>query len=299
MPERQFEPDDRVALGARLFVWLQYLLPQHALSRLVWHVTRSRSVPLKNFLIERFMNGFHPDMSDAVEPQPTSYGSFNEFFTRALRPEARRIDADSRVIVSPVDGTISAIGRISGGTLIQAKQRSYSLAALLAGSEERTARFVDGAFATLYLAPYNYHRIHMPAEGTLTAAWYVPGRLFSVNATTAASVAGLFARNERIVCVFDDGPASFAVIMVGALFVGSMNTRWHGEVTPTSQRRARALQSTRAADLRLPKGAELGRFNMGSTVILLFPKAAVDWLPGLAAGSIVKVGQALARRRAP
>ena len=299
MPERQFEPDDRVALGARLFVWLQYLLPQHALSRLVWHVTRSRSVPLKNFLIERFMNGFHPDMSDAVEPQPTSYGSFNEFFTRALRPEARRIDADSRVIVSPVDGTISAIGRISGGTLIQAKQRSYSLAALLAGSEERTARFVDGAFASLYLAPYNYHRIHMPSAGSLSAAWYVPGRLFSVNATTAASVSGLFARNERIVCLFEDGPLCFAVVLVGALFVGSMTTRWHGDVTPASARRALELKTPPNLDSRLEKGAELGRFNMGSTVILLLPQDAADWVGGLAAGSLVRVGQPLAQRRAP
>jgi phosphatidylserine decarboxylase len=280
-------------------VWLQYLLPQHALSRLAWYVTRSRIVPFKNLLIERFMDSFHPDMSDAEEPQPTAYASFNEFFTRALRPGARLIDADPLVIVSPVDGTISAIGRIVDGELIQAKGRNYSLAALLAGAGERTARFVDGAFATLYLAPFNYHRIHMPSDGTLTAAWYVPGRLFSVNATTAASVAGLFARNERIVCVFDGATASFAVIMVGALFVGSMSTRWHGDVTPTSQRFERELQSSRGAELKLPKGAELGRFNMGSTVILLFPKDQFDWLPGLAAGSIIKVGQALARRRAP
>lgn len=299
MPERASEPDDRPTLGTRLFVWLQYLLPQHALSRLAWYVTRSRIVPFKNLLIERFTDSFHPDMSDAEEPQPTAYASFNEFFTRALRPGARLIDADPLVIVSPVDGTISAIGRIVDGELIQAKGRNYSLAALLAGAGERTARFVDGAFATLYLAPFNYHRIHMPSDGTLTAAWYVPGRLFSVNATTAASVAGLFARNERIVCVFDGATASFAVIMVGALFVGSMSTRWHGDVTPTSQRFKRELQSSRGAELKLPKGAELGRFNMGSTVILLFPKDQFDWLPGLAAGSIIKVGQALARRRAP
>ena len=293
------ERDDRPALDARLFVCLQYLLPQHALSRLAWYVTRSRNVIFKNFLIESFMRGFHPDMSDAQEQNPTAYGSFNEFFTRALRPEARPIDPDPRIIASPVDGTISAIGRIAGSELIQAKGRSYSLAALLAGSGERAERFADGAFATVYLAPFNYHRIHMPAAGTLTAARYVPGRPFSVNATTAASVARLFARNERIVCVFDDGPASFAVVMVGALFVGSMSTSWHGDVTPTRQRQKRELESLCAADLRLPKGAELGRFNMGSTVILLFPKDQVNWLPGLAAGSAIKVGQALARRRAP
>lgn len=285
-------------LGARLFVALQYLLPQHALSRLVWHVTRSRRAAIKNFLIGRFVHSFRPNMSEAEEPLPRRYGSFNEFFTRALRAEARPIDADARMIVSPVDGTVSGIGRIAGARLLQAKNRSYSLAALLAGSPETTARFVDGCFATLYLAPFNYHRIHMPADGTLTAAWYVPGRLFSVNATTAAGVAGLFARNERIVCVFDDAPQGFALILVGALFVGSMSTRWHGDVTPAARRRPGELAAKRNVELHLPKGAELGRFNMGSTVILLLPKGEADWLPGLAAGSRIRVGQALARRHA-
>jgi phosphatidylserine decarboxylase len=288
-----------LTLPARLFVWLQYLLPQLTLSRLAWHLTRSRSVPLKNFLIGRFVRSFRPDMSEAEEPSPLRYASFNEFFTRALRADARRIDTDPGIIVSPVDGTVSAIGHITDARLVQAKGRSYSLAALLAGSEEETARFVDGSFATLYLAPFNYHRIHMPCDGTLTAAWYVPGRLFSVNATTAAGVTGLFARNERIVCVFDDVPVGFALVLVGALFVGSMSTRWHGDVTPAARRRQCRLAPQHDGDLRLPKGAELGRFNMGSTVILLLPKGAADWLPGLVAGSRVKVGQALARRHVP
>jgi phosphatidylserine decarboxylase len=234
-----------------------------------------------------------------VESAPLAYASFNEFFTRALRADARRIDADPRSIVSPVDGTVSAIGRISDARLVQAKGRSYSLAALLAGSGRQTARFVDGSFATLYLAPFNYHRIHMPCDGTLAAAWYVPGRLFSVNATTAAAVENLFARNERVVCVFDDAGAGFAVILVGALFVGSMSTRWHGDVTPAVRRRECELIPKPGADLKLAKGAELGRFNMGSTVILLLPKGSADWLPGLAAGSRIEVGQALAQRRAP
>ncbi|HSY08523.1 MAG TPA: archaetidylserine decarboxylase [Steroidobacteraceae bacterium] len=286
-------------LRARLFVILQYLLPQHALSRLVWHVARSRRVPLKNFLISRFVKRFAPDMSEAQEPAALRYCSFNEFFTRALRADARRIDADPNAIASPVDGTISAIGRIAGDALMQAKDRSYSLTALLAGSAATSARFIDGSFATLYLAPFNYHRIHMPAAGTLRAAWYVPGRLFSVNAATAASVAGLFARNERIVCVFDDASLGFALVLVGALFVGSMSTHWHGDVTPATARRRCELQAAQHAELRLAKGAELGRFNMGSTVILLLPKGVADWLPGLAAGSRVVVGQALARRPAP
>ena len=288
-----------LTLRARLFVWLQYLLPQLTLSRLAWHVTRSRSVPFKNFLISRFVRSFRPDMSEAEVSAPLAYASFNAFFTRALRAGARRIDADPRVIVSPVDGTVSAIGRITDSQLLQAKGRSYSLAALLAGSERETERFVNGSFATLYLAPFNYHRIHMPYDGTLQAAWYVPGRLFSVNATTAAAVSNLFARNERVVCVFDDAPLGFALVMVGALFVGSMSTRWHGDVTPAARRRPCDLAPRQDVDLKLAKGAELGRFNMGSTVILLLPEGAADWLPGLAAGSRIEVGQALARRRAP
>jgi phosphatidylserine decarboxylase len=291
--------DTPLTLQARLFVWMQYLLPQLTLSRLAWHVTRSRSVPLKNFLISRFVRSFRPNMNEAEVSAPLAYASFNEFFTRALRAGARRIDADPNHIVSPVDGTVSAIGRISAGELVQAKGRSYSLAALLAGSERETARFANGTFATLYLAPFNYHRIHMPCAGTLKAAWYVPGRLFSVNATTAAAVNNLFARNERLVCVFDDAPRGFALVMVGALFVGSMSTHWHGAVTPAAQRRPCELAPRPDATLSLPKGAELGRFNMGSTVILLLPPGAADWLPELAAGSRIEVGQALARRCTP
>jgi phosphatidylserine decarboxylase len=288
-----------LTLKARLFVWLQYLLPQLTLSRLAWHVTRSRNVPLKNFLISRFVRSFRPDMSETQVSAPLAYASFNEFFTRTLRGDARRIDADPRIIVSPVDGTVSAIGQISDSLLVQAKGRSYSLAALLAGSEQHTARFINGTFATLYLAPFNYHRIHMPCDGTLKAAWYVPGRLFSVNATTAAAVSNLFARNERIVCAFDDASRGFALVMVGALFVGSMTTHWHGDVTPAARRRPCELAPSPDVGLELPKGAELGRFNMGSTVILLLPQGAADWLPGLAAGSRVEVGQALARRCTP
>lgn len=291
--------DTPLTLKARLFVWMQYLLPQLTLSRLAWHVTRSRSVALKNFLISRFVRSFRPNMHEAEVSAPLAYASFNEFFTRALRAGARRIDADPSHIVSPVDGTVSAIGRITAGELVQAKGRSYSLAALLAGSERATARFVNGTFATLYLAPFNYHRIHMPCDGTLAAAWYVPGRLFSVNATTAAAVSNLFARNERLVCVFDEAPRGFALVMVGALFVGSMSTHWHGDVTPAAQRRPRELAPRPDAALSLPKGAELGRFNMGSTVILLLPPGAADWLPDLAAGSRIEVGQTLARRCAP
>ncbi len=291
--------DDSPSMRDRLFVASQYLLPQHFLSRLVYRLTRSRSTRVKNALITNFMRGFHPDMSDAVQRDPLSYASFNEFFTRALRPGARPIDPNDNVLVSPVDGTVSQIGRLDGSRVMQAKGHYYSLEALLdcGDSPVRWAsRFAGGSFATLYLAPFNYHRIHMPLAGTLRAAWYVPGRLFSVNTATAAAVPALFARNERVVCIFEDGPRLFAMVLVGALFVGSMDTVWHGEVTPSSRRRRLELPlDTNRSPLRLDKGAEMGRFNMGSTVILLLPPDTVDWLPMLTARDSVSVGQPLAR----
>jgi phosphatidylserine decarboxylase len=285
----------------RLFVATQYVIPQHFLSRVVYRLTRSRLPGVKNALIKSFMRGFSPDMSDAVQPAPLAYASFNEFFTRPLKPGARPIDPNDSVLVSPVDGAISQIGRLDGSQVMQAKGHSYSLEALLDAGGPQTnwvSRFTDGCFATLYLAPFNYHRIHMPLRGTLCAAWYVPGQLFSVNAVTAAAVPGLFARNERVVCIFEDGPRSFAMVLVGALFVGSMETVWHGEITPRSARRAMELplDTTRAA-LRLEKGAEMGRFNMGSTVILITAPDMIDWLSNMQPANSVSVGQPLARLR--
>jgi phosphatidylserine decarboxylase len=289
---------DSPTLRARLFVATQYLLPQHFLSRLVYRLTRSRAPRLKNALIKSFMRGFNPDMSDALQRDPLAYPSFNEFFTRALQAGARQIDADS-VLVSPVDGAISEIGRIDGSQLMQAKGHSYSLEALLDCRDTGAhwaPRFVGGCFATLYLAPFNYHRIHMPLDGTLRAAWYVPGNLFSVNAVTAASVPALFARNERIVCIFEDGPRLFALVLVGALFVGSMETVWHGEVTPRTPRQCLDLPLEAArAPLRLAKGDEMGRFNMGSTVILITPPDTIEWQHSAQAGDSIAVGQPLAR----
>lgn len=242
------------------------------------------------------MRGFEPDMSDAVEPDPFAYPSFNEFFTRALRPDARPIERAPHSLISPVDGTVSQLGRIDGKQLFQAKGRRYSLDALLAGSGEWSGRFAHGSFATLYLAPYNYHRVHMPLAGTLRAAWYVPGDLFSVNAVTTAAVDDLFARNERVICVFSDGPIAFALVLVGALFVGSIGTVWHGDVTPRQPRRSSELPLERlAAPLQLDAGAEMGRFNMGSTVILLLPPGVTEWNPELRPGDTIRMGQKLAR----
>jgi phosphatidylserine decarboxylase len=243
---------------------------------------------------------FRPDMSDAADPEPRDYPSFNAFFTRSLRPGSRAREQDPTALASPVDGTVSQIGTIEGSSLLQAKGHHYSLEALLGGDTAWAKRFTGGSFATLYLAPYNYHRIHMPAAAALRSAWFVPGRLFSVNAVTAGSVPGLFARNERVICAFEEGPLAFALVLVGALFVGSISTVWHGDITPCSPRRpARLPIDTGRASQRLESGAELGRFNMGSTVILLLPPGTAAWLPQLQPGSAVRVGQRIGQLLAP
>ena len=289
---------DADSATARAFVALQYLLPHHLLSALVYEITRSSLRPLKNALIGAFVRRFHPDMSDAEQPDPFAYESFNAFFTRALRPQARPADPDPALLLAPVDGSVSQVGQLDGSWLVQAKGHAYTLESLLATEGSWAEPFRGGGFVTLYLAPFNYHRIHMPLEGTLRAAWYVPGQLFSVNAMTAASVPGLFARNERLVCVFGAGSLGFALVFIGALFVGSMSTVWHGEVTPRRPRRRTelALDESRAS-LTLARGAEVGRFNMGSTVILLLPPGRAEWLPTLATGRTLRVGEPIARLR--
>ena len=287
--------DDGTA--ARLFVGMQHLLPQHLLSRAVHWLARNRVAWVKNALIDNFVVNYRPDMSEAAQPDPRAYESFNAFFTRALRADARPIDPAPDLLVSPVDGTVSQLGRADGPWLVQAKGLAYTLESLLDEAAPAWAPvFRGGAFATLYLAPNNYHRVHMPLGATLQAAWYVPGDLYSVNATTAAQVPGLFARNERLVCVFGAGTLSFALVLVGALFVGSMSTVWHGEVTPRAVRsRAELPLDFVSTGLTLAKGAEMGRFNMGSTGIVLLPPGRSEWLDGLASGSVVRVGRPLAR----
>jgi phosphatidylserine decarboxylase len=283
--------------GTRLLVALQYLLPQHLLSRAVHWLARNRSRWVKDVLIDNFIVNYRPDMSEAQEPEPRNYPSFNAFFTRALRPGVRPVDPAPGTLVSPVDGLVSQLGRLDGSWLVQAKGLAYTLESLLDEAAPAWAPvFRGGAFATLYLAPSNYHRVHMPLAASLQAAWYVPGQLFSVNATTASAVPGLFARNERVVCIFSEETLTFAMVLVGALFVGSMTTVWHGDVTPRTPRsRAELPLNFTAAPLHQDKGAEMGRFNMGSTVILLLPPGRSEWLAPLAAGAPVRVGQALAR----
>ena len=278
--------------AGRAFVALQHLLPQHGISRLVLAATRSRNPAFKNALIKLFVRGFKPDMTDAVEREPTAYPSFNDFFTRALRAGTRPMDVDPRAIVSPVDGTVSEAGPLSADRLLQAKGHDYSLRALLAGNAAWERTFARGSFATIYLAPYNYHRIHMALGGELRESFYVPGRLFSVNRTTARLVPGLFSRNERVFCGFDTGGMPWAIVLVGALNVGSMATVWHGDVTPRKHREVTALPVTdEFAPLELQKGAEMARFNMGSTVILLLPPGAAQWAATLTAGRTLRMGE--------
>lgn len=287
-------------LGARAFVALQHLLPQHGISRIVHAAARSQTPWFKDLLIGAFMRGFSPDLSDAVRRDPRDYESFNAFFTRALQPGARPLPTDPDALACPVDGTVSELGDIDDDRLLQAKGRHYTLGALLAGREGWVERFRGGRFATIYLAPYNYHRIHMAWPGKLCDAWFVPGRLFSVNRTTAEGVANLFARNERVNLFFDDGVITHALSMIGALNVGSIETVWHGEVAPRRPRRLERLPTAPASDdtdYRADRGGEVARFNMGSTVILLFPPGAVEWRADLASGTTVRMGETLGRRR--
>jgi phosphatidylserine decarboxylase len=283
----EIEPTD--GLRGRLFVGMQYLLPQHGLSRLVLAATRVRASWFKNGLIRGFLGLFSVDMSEAAEPDPFRYGSFNEFFTRALRQGTRPITGDPYAIACPVDGVVSECGTIDQDRLLQAKGRHYQLGDLLA-QQPWARNFEGGSFATIYLAPFNYHRIHMPVRGTLTDTVYVPGRLFSVNGTTARHVPRLFARNERVLTLFDTEWGRVALVLVGALNVGSMATVWTGDLTPAARR---AVTCIAGPAITLNKGDELGRFNMGSTVILLFEPGRARWHPLLRSGSVVQLGQAI------
>jgi phosphatidylserine decarboxylase len=273
----------------RLFVGFQHLLPHHGLSRLTLAATRVRTPWLRNLLIRGFLALFTVDMSDAAQTDPYRYASFNEFFTRALRHGARPIAMGAADIACPVDGRVSECGAIEGDSLLQAKGRTYTVSELLAG-QDWAARFSRGVFATIYLAPFNYHRIHMPARGRLLDTVYVPGRLFSVNEATAQRVPRLFARNERVLTLFEGEFGQFAVVLVGAMNVGSIATVWAGDITPAARRR---IAHVPAPDTLLDKGAELGRFNMGSTVILLFQPGRARWRAGLTAGTPVRVGECL------
>lgn len=278
-----------------LFAVLQYLLPKHLLSRLIYTVTRSRSPAIKNAILRTFLSGYRVEMGEAQQSDPFAYGSFNDFFTRALRPEARPIAADPQLVISPVDGLVSQCGHLQGDSIIQAKGHRYSLAALLGGDQGAVEAYRGGSFACLYLAPYNYHRVHLPMDGVLRSNLYVPGDLFSVNAATVRAVPRVFARNERLICDFDTHSGRMAVILIGALFVGSIETVHCGEVNPPPRSRKRPVPIPQGVGRRFVKGEELGRFNMGSTVVLLFQSARVRWDTTLVPETKVRLGRAIGR----
>ena len=275
----------------RLKVLPQYLLPKRALTVYAgWRASR-RWGGRTTKLIGDFVAKYGVDMSEAADPDIAHYPSFNEFFTRALKPGARPLAAAD--LVCPVDGAISQFGAIERDQIFQAKGHHYSTTALVGGDAALAAPFENGHFATIYLSPKDYHRIHMPCDGRLLRMIHVPGDLFSVNPTTARGVPGLFARNERVVCVFDSAHGRFVLTLVGATIVGSMATVWHGVVNPP---RGPTLREWRYDDrnLVLKQGDEMGRFLLGSTVVLLFPRGGLRFAPGWVAARPVRLGEAMA-----
>ncbi|ABC64489.1 archaetidylserine decarboxylase [Erythrobacter litoralis] len=278
------------------FVWLQHALPQHALSRLAGRFAGSRRPWLRDRMIARFAATYGIDMSEAERPLG-SYDSFNDFFTRSLKPGARPLADASQYVLSPADGAVSQLGRIEEGRIFQAKGHSFTATELLGGDEQTAARFTDGHFATIYLSPRDYHWVHMPVSGTLLETTYVPGELFSVNAVTAEGVPRLFARNERLACLFDSDLGQVASVMVGAMIVAGIETVWGGRVEPHGRKLTRSVYSREgAAPHRYEAGEEMGRFLLGSTVVLLFEENRIEFCEGLQAGSAVRMGQALAHK---
>ncbi|MFT7288924.1 MAG: phosphatidylserine decarboxylase [Halieaceae bacterium] len=276
----------------RLFILLQYALPQHLLSRFTAALARSgRPRWLKNWVIRRFVAHYGVDLAEAERPFAEAYPSFNAFFTRPLRDGVRPLCASG--IGSPADGVISECGEIDGKRLLQAKGRSYTLETLLAGDRQRAEQFENGSFATVYLSPRDYHRVHMPLDGQLQSSAYVPGELFSVNQVTAEGIDGLFARNERFIAYFDTPRGPMAMVLVGAMIVAGIETVWSGQVAPLSRTVRRRDHVAAPQPVLLTRGAEMGRFLLGSTVILLFPRGVAAWNPDCVAGAPVRVGQQL------
>jgi phosphatidylserine decarboxylase len=276
------------SLGQRLFILLQYLLPHHAVSALVYRLMRIRWRPVKNLLIRSLSRRFDIDMDEAISSNPDDYEHFNAFFTRELKPQARPVDGGPGSIVCPADGVISQAGPIREGRIFQAKGHDFTATELLGGDEELGQAFASGCFATIYLSPRDYHRVHQPIEGTLQQTIYVPGRLFSVAPLTTENIPRLFARNERIACIYKTPAGLMAQVLVGAINVSAMETVWAGEIP--GDRRVRS-ENQREQTVHLKQGEEMGRFNMGSTVIMLFASSEVSWAPPIDAGCRVLMGQ--------
>ena len=282
-------------LTERLAVGLQHILPKRWLTELAGWGARAEGGWLTRAVIRWFVKRYAVDMSEAVEPDVAAYASFNAFFTRPLKPDARPL-ADARWLC-PVDGAISQLGDIEGDQIFQAKGHSYSTQALLGGDADLAARFAGGHFATLYLSPRDYHRIHMPCAGRLLSMVHVPGDLYSVNPVTARGVPGLFARNERVVCLFETEYGAMAMVLVGATIVGSMATVWHGVVNPPRPGQVRCFDYA-DQPIRLERGAEMGRFLLGSTVVLLWPRDTLRFEVDWQAGRPIRMGEAMAEAAA-
>lgn len=273
-------------LSSKAFIGFQHVAPQHTLSRLVGLLAASENSFIKSTFIRTFHQRYQIDMSLAENEDLASYASFNDFFTRSLKPGVRHVDSAANSVVSPADGAISQLGHIDGDAVFQAKGQSFSVNQLV-GDTQLALPFIGGEFATVYLSPKDYHRVHMPFAGRLTDTIYVPGELFSVNTVTAENVPALFARNERLVCLFDTSVGRMAVVLVGAMIVAGIETVATGKIKPSGQ------LEHRKHDLQLDKGAELGRFYLGSTAVVLFEPNKMNWLAQFKAESVVNMGQAL------
>jgi len=287
---------DPAAVSDRLAVLPQYLLPKQALTALAGRFARWQGGSTTTWVIRRFVARYQVNMAEAAQPDVAAYASFNDFFTRELKTGARPMaKAD---LVCPVDGAISQLGPVAGDQVFQAKGHSYSTTTLVGGDAALAARFENGHFATLYLSPRDYHRIHMPCDGRLTRMIHVPGELFSVNPTTARGVPGLFARNERVVCVFEGAQGPFVLVLVGATIVGSMATVWHGVVNPPRPGQLREWRYDGAGDkaVQLRQGEEMGRFLLGSTVVMLFPHGPLNFNAAWSPTRAIRMGEAMAMR---
>jgi phosphatidylserine decarboxylase len=281
-----------------LKIAFQYALPKHGVSKLVGFLARARLGIVTTGLIKAFIKAYNINMNEAEHSDASHYKTFNEFFTRALAHGVRPLVTEEHAVAHPVDGTVSQLGPIKDGTLVQAKHHYYSVLELLGGDDDLAEKFEDGDFATIYLAPSDYHRLHMPLSGTLTDMVYVPGDAFSVNPLTAANVPNLFARNERVVAIFETEVGPMAMVLVGATIVRSIETVWAGEVTPPRGTAVNRWRYPTDGDntIFLEKGEEMGRFKLGSTVVCLFPKDKIEFLEGLEAGSATRMGTHFANK---
>ncbi|MDZ4150724.1 archaetidylserine decarboxylase [Methylicorpusculum sp.] len=270
----------------------QYILPHHALSRMMSRLTHCENKAWKNLMIKQIIKHYGVNMDEALIEDIDAFKSFNHFFTRELKPGARPLTQDIGAIACPADGQVSQAGAIVSGRIFQAKGKEFTATELLGGDSARAEPFNNGHFTTIYLSPKDYHRLHMPLAGTLREMVHIPGRLFSVNTATTNSVPGLFARNERVVAIFDTEAGPMALILVGAIFVSSIETVWHGVVSPPTIESVRSWQY-QDNPLQLAKGEEMGRFNMGSTIIVLFGENQIAWIEDFTSGQTVKLGQAI------